>query len=66
MKYTGLGFHLELNSFEIIIDNRIKLKNDKDNLKFNLFNVDEYKLGICSKYNVDNYVKYSQAELIRM
>ena len=39
MKYTGLGFHLDLDSFEILMDEDIKLKNDKDNLKFNLFSI---------------------------
>lgn len=66
MKYTGLGFYLELDSFEIIIDDKIKLKNDKNNLKFKLFNVDEYKLGICSKYTINNYLRYSQTDLIGM
>ena len=64
MKYTGLGFNLELDSFEIIIDNEIKLKNDKNNLKFSLFNVEDYKLGICSKYTVNNYLRYSKTDLI--
>ena len=37
MKYTGLGMNLKLNSFEIIIEDKIRLKNDNSNLKFNLF-----------------------------
>lgn len=64
MKYTGLGFNLDLNSFEIVIDDKIQLKNDKDNLKFSLFDVEEYKLAICSKYNVDEYFHYSSRELL--
>ena len=64
MKYTGLGFNLDLNSFEIVIDDKIQLKNDKNNLKFSLFNVEEYKLAICSKYNVNEYFNYSSRELL--
>lgn len=64
MKYTGLGFNLDLNSFEIVIDDKIQLKNDKNNLKFSLFDVEEYKLAICSKYNVDEYFHYSSRELL--
>lgn len=29
MKYTGLGMNLKLDSFEIIIEDKISLKNDK-------------------------------------
>lgn len=64
MKYTGLGFNLELDSFEIIIKDKISLKNDKDHLKFNLFDIDDYKLAICSKYDVKNYTQYSVDDLI--
>ena len=39
MKYTGLGFNLSLNSFEILKGKEIKLKNDKNNLKFGLFDI---------------------------
>lgn len=59
MKYTGLGFNLDLNSFEIIMDDGIKLKDDHENLKFNLFDIDNYKLAICSKYNVENIAKHN-------
>ena len=52
MKYTGLGFNLDLDSFEIIINEKIRLKNDENNLKFSLFDVDEYKMAVCSKYSV--------------
>ena len=64
MKYTGLGFNLELDSFEIIIKDEISLKNDKNKLKFNLFDIDDYKLAICSKYDVKNFTKYSVDDLI--
>ena len=64
MKYTGLGFNLELDSFEIIIKDRISLKNDKNKLKFNLFDIEDYKLAICSKYDVKNFTKYSVDDLI--
>ena len=63
MKYTGLGFNLELNSFEIIMNETIELKNDKDNLKFSLFDVGKYKLAICSRYNVNEYYTYSSEKL---
>ncbi len=64
MKYTGLGFQLDLNSFEIIIDTKIRLKDDVNNLKFSLFDVDDYKLAVCSKYNVNQYFEYSPEELL--
>lgn len=59
MKYTGLGFQLDLNSFEImIIDDEISLKDDTDNLSFSLFDIDDYKMAVCSHYPVDNYSEY--------
>ena len=58
MKYTGLGFNLDLDSFQIIIGDEIILKDDKNNLKFNLFDVYDYKLGICSKYHMDKPIEY--------
>lgn len=64
MKYTGLGFNLDLDSFEIIINEKIRLKNDENNLKFSLFDVDEYKMAVCSKYSVDKYFTYSANELL--
>nr|WP_294998043.1 4'-phosphopantetheinyl transferase superfamily protein [uncultured Methanobrevibacter sp.] len=64
MKYTGLGFNLELDSFEIVIDDEITLKNDKNNLKFNLFDIGDYKLAVCSKYGTENYVQYHADELL--
>ena len=64
MKYTGLGFNLELDEFEIMIKDKIELKDDKDHLKFNLFDIENYKLAICSKYNVDKPIKYNITDLI--
>ena len=58
MKYTGLGFNLLLDSFEIIIDNEITLKNKK-HPKFSLFDVQNYKLATCCKYNVKSCFKYN-------
>jgi 4'-phosphopantetheinyl transferase len=58
MKYTGLGFNLDLNSFEIIIDDEIKLKNDKNNIKFNLFDVGEYKLASSGHFKTKNLENY--------
>ncbi len=60
MKYTGLGFNLDLNSFEIIIDKEIKLKNDKNNIKFNLFDLGEYKLASAGHFKTKNIKKYRQ------
>ena len=58
MKYTGLGMNLKLNSFEIIIRDEIKLKNNNENLKFNLFDIEDYKIGIASHYHVTNLTEY--------
>lgn len=63
MKYTGLGFNLSLNSFEILKDKEIKLKNDKNNLKFGLFDIEEYKLGIAGHYTIKNAVNYNINDL---
>ena len=58
MKYTGLGFNLDLDSFEIIIDNEITLKNKKQP-KFNLFEIEDYKLATCSEYNATEIFEYT-------
>jgi len=63
MKYTGLGFQLDLDSFEIIIDDEITLKNDNNNIKFNLFDIEEYKLAVASQYNVKKIIKYEISDL---
>ena len=46
------------DSFEIIIDGDIKLKNDKNNVKFNLFDVDDYKLASAGHFNTKKLEKY--------
>lgn len=63
MKYTGLGMNLKLDSFEIIIEDTIKLKNDNESLKFNLFNIEDYKIGITSHYNVSELIKVDINEI---
>ncbi len=63
MKYTGLGMNLELASFEIVIDDRIRLRNDDKNLKFNLFNINNYKIGMASHYNVFELTELNVNEL---
>lgn len=64
MKYTGLGFHLKLDTFEIIIDNNdIGLKNDKNNIKFNLFDVDNYKLAFACNQSTNKIFGYDVEEL---
>jgi len=62
MKYTGLGFNLDLDSFEIIIDDDIKLKND-ENIKFNLFDVGEYKLASAGHFKTKKLDKYTSNAL---
>ena len=64
MKYTGLGFNLELNSFEILINKEIKLKNDKENIKFSLFDIGDYKIACAGQYKADNVVKYSVEDIM--
>ena len=59
MKYTGLGFHLNLNSFEIIIEDGIRLKDDKDDINFNLFDIEDYKLAVASNDSADKCVEYN-------
>ena len=65
MKYTGLGMNLKLDRFEIIIEDEIKLKNDKDNLKFNLFHIKNYKIGTASHYDVPDLIEYNVDELLK-
>ena len=63
MKYTGLGMNLKLDSFEIKIEDEIELKNDDESLKFNLFNLENYKIGIASHYEVSDLIEYDATEL---
>lgn len=63
MKYTGLGMNLELDSFEILIDDEIRLKNDDKDLKFNLFNIKDYKIGITGHYDISELTEYDIDDL---
>jgi 4'-phosphopantetheinyl transferase len=63
MKYTGLGMNLKLDSFEIIIKDKITLKNDNENLKFNLFGIENYKIGIASPYDISDLIEVNVDEL---
>ena len=63
MKYTGLGMNLPLDSFEIIIEDEISLKNDNENLKFNLFNIKNYKIGIAGHYNISELMEVDVEDL---
>ena len=63
MKYTGLGMNLKLDSFEIIIEDTIELKDDNEDLKFNLFDIEDYKIGIASYYDVSDLIEYDVDEL---
>ena len=63
MKYTGLGMNLNLDSFEIIIEDEIKLKNDNENLKFRVFNIKNYKIAIASHYKVSDLIELNISEL---
>ena len=63
MKYTGLGMNLKLDSFEIKIEDKIELKNDNECLKFNLFNLENYKIGIASHYEVSDLIEYDATEI---
>ena len=63
MKYTGLGMNLPLDSFEIIIEDEISLKNDKENLKFNLFNIKNYKIGIAGHYHISELMEVDVEDL---
>ena len=64
MKYSGLGFNLGLDEFEIVINEDIKLKNDENDLKFDVFDIDNYKLAICSHYNLKKPMRYSAEDLV--
>jgi len=63
MKYTGLGFNLNLDEFEIIIENNnIKLKDD-NNIKFNLFDVNKYKLAFACTQSTNKIIEYPIEEI---
>lgn len=63
MKYTGLGMNLELDRFEIIIEEKIRLKNSDENLKFSLFEIGDYKIAIAGNYDVSDLIEYDIDEL---
>ena len=63
MKYTGLGMNLKLDSFEIIIDDEISLKNDTENLKLNVFDIKDYKIAATGHYDVSELYEVSVDEL---
>lgn len=58
MKYTGLGFNLSLDSFEIKVKDKITVRPDKYNLKFSLFDVEGYKLAVAGHYLIKECEKY--------
>lgn len=62
MKYTGLGMNLKLDSFEIMIEDEIRLKNNSK-IKFNLFEIKNYKIGIASHYDVSELIELKINEL---
>ena len=64
MKYTGLGFHLKLDKFQIEINDTITLKNDVDNVKFSLFDVYDYKLASAGQYLPKKCYEYNSKDLI--
>ena len=71
MKYTGLGFLLDLDKFEIIIDDgqtKVKnqnpeLKENEEDVKFSYFDLNQYKLAICSETEADEILEYNLEDL---
>ena len=71
MKYTGLGFLLDLDKFEIVIeDGETKVKNqnhelkeNEDDVKFSYFDLNQYKLAICSENEADEILEYNLEDL---
>ena len=61
--YTGLGMNLKLDSFEIIANKDIRLKNDNKNLKFNVFDIKDYKIAVAGHYDVSELYEVSVDEL---
>ena len=45
------------------IEDEIKLKNDSKNLKFSLFEIKDYKIGIAGHYDVSELIELDIAEL---
>ncbi|WP_406531742.1 4'-phosphopantetheinyl transferase family protein [Methanobrevibacter sp.] len=63
MKYTGLGFNLNLDEFCILKSDEIKLKNDENNVKFSLFDIENYKLACAGKYKLKKCEEYFLKDL---
>lgn len=63
MKYTGLGFHLDLDSFEIRISDEITVRPKDTDLKFSLFDVNEYKLAAANKNRILKCHEYTVDDL---
>ena len=71
MKYTGLGFLLKTETFEIIDDEdgfKVRnqnpdLKEDEDKIKFSFFDLNPYKLAISSEDEVDEIFEYNVEDL---
>ena len=71
MKYTGLGFLLDLDKFEVVIDDgeakvknqREDLKEDEDKVQFSYFDLKPYKLAVSSEYKVDEIFEYKIEDL---
>jgi len=64
MKYTGLGFNLELNSFQININNEdITIRPPVNNINFSLFDIDEYKLAVANRNKISKCKEYIINEL---
>ncbi|MBE6486657.1 MAG: 4'-phosphopantetheinyl transferase superfamily protein [Methanosphaera stadtmanae] len=58
MKYTGMEFHLKLESFTTIIEN-----NDKNNIKYNSFDVENYKIAFACNQSTNKIFGYDVEEL---
>jgi 4'-phosphopantetheinyl transferase len=63
MKYTGLGMNLSLDSFEILIEDKISLKNNYENLTFNLFEIEDYKIAVAGHFDATDLVEVNVDEL---
>lgn len=64
MKYTGLGFHMKLDSFSIDINDEITITPQNNELKFSLFNIEDYNLAIAGRYPVKKIEKINSDELL--
>ena len=55
--------NLKLDSFEIIANKDIRLKNDNKNLKFNVFDIKYYNIAVAGHYDVSELYEVSVDEL---